>query len=150
MKSQEVQGSTLTQTHTVYLWLWTLLGYWAAPEQIAIQTVLLLVQLASEPNPLARVSDESTQGSRRSNQRRWNVDDWIFSLISGSYLADGSVRSPISHHDVGVEINVVQLYGSRPHGHSSANLTCDALGSTWRSCTQSQSLHNTLKIVMLK
>lgn len=155
MSSQWRSGPVLLQkrkstctghTNNIYLWLWTLLDYWAAPEQTAIQTVLLLVQLALEPSPLAQVSEESMQGSQESERRRWNVDAWMVLLISGSYLTDGGVRPTIPHHNVGMEINVVQMHRSWPHRHGPAHFTCDALGSTWGRRTQSKSLHKTLRI----
>lgn len=52
------------------------------------------------------------------------------------YLTDGRVRSPISHHDVGVKINVVQLHWSQTHGHRSAHFTANALWSTWTSTAE--------------
>ena len=50
--------------------------------------------------------------------------------FSDSYLADGSVRSAVSHHDVGVKINVVYLHWSRTDGHCSGHLTTNTLRGT--------------------
>lgn len=58
--------------------------------------------------------------------------------FSDSYLADGSVCSPISHHNVGMEINVVQLHWSGSYSQGTAHFTTNTLGGTWRS---GQGLH---------
>lgn len=117
-------------SHSIYLWFWILLGYWAAPERTAIQTALLLVQLASEPSPLAQVPEKKNICDQVLQESKNNI---LTCISFDSYLTDGCVRSPISHHDVGMEINVVQIHWSGTHRHCSAHLTADTLWSTWGS-----------------
>lgn len=52
-----------------------------------------------------------------------------------SYLTDGGVRSPFSHHNVGMKINVVKWDRSRAHGHSATELPVNPLWLTWRGIT---------------
>lgn len=48
------------------------------------------------------------------------------------YLADGRVRPAVSHHDVGVQVDVAQLHRGRAHHHRAAHLAADALRGACR------------------
>lgn len=48
-----------------------------------------------------------------------------------SDLTDGSVSSPVSHDNVGMKIDAVQLHWSPTHIHGSAYFTANSLWGTW-------------------
>lgn len=46
-------------------------------------------------------------------------------------LTDGSVRSPIANHDVGVQVDAVQLHCCATHQHSPSDLSIHTMRCTW-------------------